>query len=953
VTVVMDPDRDGIDGALRSFIVEHGQKPNNRLLFYFAGHGHSIKSRYGGAEDYLGYLVPVDAPNPNLDRTGFLTKAFSIKSMEVHALNIQSKHALFVFDACFAGTIFNATRAIPAAIAEKTGRPVRQFITSGTAEQEVPDVSVFRRQFIAALGGEADGDGDGYLTGSELGYFLETTVTNYTGRSQTPQYGKLRHAGLDKGDFVFALPEAEREPTTATDAPPAAPGDSDAAEVVFWQSIQDSTDPKDFEAYLRQVETRALARLADQRPRQAPPETETVLVVPPPPRPELEPVEAAYVAVKTANVREAPTVRAAKVGRIDQGTKVHVAGKVRGQNWYLVERDDKPLGYVFGELLRKAEPMPGDTPSGRDQGSNEPAPESAVALAVPRLKTPTVASPEIGLDAARVILLDFATGTVLFEKNADVPMAPASMTKIMTLYLLFQRLEDGRLALDDTLPVSQQAWRIGGSKMFVEAGTRVAVEDLIRGIVVQSGNDASIVVAEGLAGTEERFAEEMTATARRLGLTHTTFRNATGWPDPEHVTTARDLAVLAVRTIRDFPDYYHYYGERTFTYNDIRQGNRNPLLYKDMGADGLKTGHTEASGYSLTASAVRNGRRLVLVLSGPESVRARTGESAKLIDWGFDALTKAAFAPRPPTGTQTREDIVPAVGVYPSTRRPGETFRDCAECPEMVVVPAGNFTMGSPASETTRESVPDEYASRERPQHRVTIARSFALGKYEVTRAEFAAFVGATGRDPGGCWFWDGSEAKDDSSKSWRDPGFTQTERDPVACVSWGDAREYVRWLSNKTGQDYGLPSEAEWEYAARAGTTTARYWGEDPDSACGYGNVHDRTSKAENQFVWPNHDCRDGHANTAPVGSFQANRFGLHDVLGNVGEWVEDCWNENYSGAPTDGAAWTTGECAPRVLRGGSWYDHPRDVRTAIRDRYNPGVRDYGIGFRISRTLP
>jgi D-alanyl-D-alanine carboxypeptidase (penicillin-binding protein 5/6) len=237
--------------------------------------------------------------------------------------------------------------------------------------------------------------------------------------------------------------------------------------------------------------------------------------------------------------------------------------------------------------------------------------------------------------ARQAILLDYDTGALLFEKDADVAMAPASMTKIMTLYMLFQRLEDGRLSLDDTLSVSKKAWRKGGSKMFVEVDSRVAVEDLIRGIVVQSGNDASIVVAEGLAGSEKEFADEMTATARALGLTHTTFRNATGWPDPEHVTTARDLARLAVRTIADYPNFYHYYGEITFTYNDIRQGNRNPLLYKNLGVDGLKTGHTSKSGYGLTASAVRNGRRLVLVLNGLDSVRARARESERLLDWGF------------------------------------------------------------------------------------------------------------------------------------------------------------------------------------------------------------------------------------------------------------------------------------------------------------------------------
>jgi D-alanyl-D-alanine carboxypeptidase (penicillin-binding protein 5/6) len=209
------------------------------------------------------------------------------------------------------------------------------------------------------------------------------------------------------------------------------------------------------------------------------------------------------------------------------------------------------------------------------------------------------------------------------------------MSKVMTIYMVFEQLKDGRLSLDDTLPVSERAWKMGGSKMFVEVDTRVSVEDLLRGIVVQSGNDASIVLAEGLAGSEEAFAEEMTRRGAEIGLTNTVFKNATGWPDPEHVTTARDLATLVRRTIADFPEYYHYYAETTFTYSGIRQGNRNPLLYKNRGADGLKTGHTKGAGYGLAASAKRGDRRLVLVVNGLPSARARSMGSQRLIEWGF------------------------------------------------------------------------------------------------------------------------------------------------------------------------------------------------------------------------------------------------------------------------------------------------------------------------------
>jgi serine-type D-Ala-D-Ala carboxypeptidase (penicillin-binding protein 5/6) len=237
--------------------------------------------------------------------------------------------------------------------------------------------------------------------------------------------------------------------------------------------------------------------------------------------------------------------------------------------------------------------------------------------------------------AREAILIDVSTGTVLFEKDADEPMYPSSMTKMMTMYLVFDALAQGNLALDDTLPVSEEAWRMGGSKMFVEVNTRVPVEDLIRGVVVQSGNDATIVLAEGLAGSEAAFAEKMTDKAHEIGMTSSNFRNASGWPDPEHVTTARDLATLAIRTIEDFPQYYPYYSETSFTFSDIEQSNRNPLLYANMGADGLKTGHTELAGYGLTASAVRDGRRLVLVINGVDSTTARAQEGERILEWGF------------------------------------------------------------------------------------------------------------------------------------------------------------------------------------------------------------------------------------------------------------------------------------------------------------------------------
>ncbi len=237
--------------------------------------------------------------------------------------------------------------------------------------------------------------------------------------------------------------------------------------------------------------------------------------------------------------------------------------------------------------------------------------------------------------AKQAILIDNVTGAVLFEKDADALMEPSSMSKIMTVYMVFERLADGSLKLEDTLPVSEKAWRKGGSKMFVKVGDRVTVEDLLRGIIIQSGNDATIVIAEGLAGDEQTFSAEMTERAHELGMVSSTFTNASGWPEEGHRVTARDLALLTKLTIENFPQFYGYYAELEFTYNKIRQGNRNPLLYKNMGADGLKTGHTKAAGYGLTGSAIRDGRRLILVLNGLGSSGKRSREAERLIEYGF------------------------------------------------------------------------------------------------------------------------------------------------------------------------------------------------------------------------------------------------------------------------------------------------------------------------------
>lgn len=252
------------------------------------------------------------------------------------------------------------------------------------------------------------------------------------------------------------------------------------------------------------------------------------------------------------------------------------------------------------------------------------------ALAAPRI---IPAPPQLATEGH--ILLDAATGTVIIEENAEMRLPPASLTKIMTSYIIASEIQQGRISLDDLVPISVKAWKMEGSRMFIREGTEVKVADLIRGIVIQSGNDASVAMAEFIAGDEDAFADVMNQVAQKLGMTRTQFKNATGLPDEGHYTTAKDLSILARALIRDFPEHYKVYKEKYFSYNDIRQANRNSLLWRDDAVDGMKTGHTQAAGFCLVASAEKKDMRLVSVVMGATSERSRSTESQKLINYGF------------------------------------------------------------------------------------------------------------------------------------------------------------------------------------------------------------------------------------------------------------------------------------------------------------------------------
>jgi formylglycine-generating enzyme required for sulfatase activity len=282
-----------------------------------------------------------------------------------------------------------------------------------------------------------------------------------------------------------------------------------------------------------------------------------------------------------------------------------------------------------------------------------------------------------------------------------------------------------------------------------------------------------------------------------------------------------------------------------------------------------------------------------------------------------------------------------------SRKLPGKIFKDCPSCPELVVIPPGSFDMGSPESEEDRFDT-------EGPVHRVTFSQAFSLGKTEITRAQFAIFVSDTHYDAGdSCWTFEDEKWEERSGRNWKNPGYHQNKNHPVSCISWNDAKAYVEWISNKTGENYGLPTESVWEYAARANSGTSLYWGDEPDLACTFANVMDTTGQALVPGVtWDAHNCSDGYAYTSPVGSFKANAFELNDMIGNVWEWTADSYYKNYIGAENDGSA-RQGDGVNRVIRGGSWSSNPQFSRSASRDFNSVSYRVSSIGFRIFRAMP
>ena len=730
VNLKIDLTSDALRRELRSFFAIKGSDPDARLLLWYAGHGHTM--------DGEGFLVPADAP-PATDPT-FLVTSLHMRDFGGLMRLAKSKHVLSVFDSCFSGTIFQArSGAAPAAITRKTTKPVRQFLTSGDAGQQVRDDGSFRELFVRAIRGDerADVNSDGYVTGEELGLFLSQRVAALTGAAQTPKHGKLHDVKFDQGDFVFVLPGGPG--TASASAPSASPGTS--AEVAFWQSIQGSKDPADFEDYLAQFPNGTFSRLAKRRVDSLK-EQQVAAVVPPRLSFMVTNMDEEMVAAKTANVRAEPTTTAEKIGRLSAGTKVGVTGRtnVSDATWYRVAMAGNRTGYVFGTLLTE------------------------VAAVVPKPKPdPNPVSP----------------GAVVSPKKPE-PVFPGSGPDAYSVQLLSVRSSNA----------AKMEWER------LQRKNRDLLGRLTLAVVRRDLGSGKGVFFSGRAGP---------------------FSNA---------------------------------GDARLLCDSLKDRNIGCLVVLPR---------SSAQEYQVVAVV-------------------------------------------PPQPSPAPSPVQPAVGVYPM--RPGQTFKDCPECPEMVVIPAGSFRMGD---------LNGGGHSHEKPVHNVTIPRPFAVGKYEVTQAEWQAVMGSN-------------------------PSEFKGPRNPVEMVSWDGAKEFVRKLSAKTGKTYRLLSEAEWEYIARAGSSKKYWWGNDVErnraNCDGCGSRWDGTK-------------------TAPAGSFAANGFGIHDMHGNVWEWTEDCWHDNYYGAPADGEAWTAeGDCDGRLVRGGSWYIGPRNIRSADRTRT---VTDYlypYLGFRVARAF-
>ena len=919
---------DALEKAFEDFFIEKGRDRDARLFAWFGGHGHTV--------DGEGYLIPADGADPRRDEVDFLRTALSLRRFGEFVRQAKSKHVMAVFDSCFAGTIFQVARSrTPPAITRVTTEPVRQFLSSGDAGQQVSDDGAFASLFVDALKNQsrADANGDGYLTGSELGSYLTYEVSNVTNNVQTPRYGKLRASRYNKGDFVFV------QPSTAA-AARAATGGGMTPEMLFWQSIQDSTDPEMFAEYLRQYPTGSFGGLARLKMKKL--QGSQIAALPPTPEPafKVSDMDGRYVALKRANVRAEPDAKARKVTTLDADTLVTVTGRVEGADWYRIAHAGgdayvwKPLlaildkaefsawsrikgsrRYQDFEKFLKAHPkgLYADRAS-RQLAALTPAPEPQVAVARPApVPAPRPQSLRAG-DTFRD-----CDGALVASSGPDL-LPGASFCGPQMVVVPAGSFDMGDLSGDGgaderpvhrvTIPrsfavgvyeVTQAEWlSVTGNNPSHFKGDRKPVEqvswneakDFVRRLSAKTGKIYRLLSeAEweyvARAGSRERF-----PWGNDIVRSKANYRGSAG-THPVSLYSANAFGLY--NTVGNVWEWTEDCWNNTYK---SAPSNGKSWTTGDCRRRVLRGGSWLGSSPSLLRSANRFtditeardasfGLRIARTLSPKETALYTAPKAAP------NQIASVRPAPVP----QTSSPVRPAVGVFPKTYKPGDTFRDCADCPEMVVVPSGSFRMGDLNGNGDKD---------EKPVHDVRFGYSFAVGKYEVTQAEWRAVMA-------------------------NNPSHFKGARKPVESVSWDDVQMYLHRLNAKTGREYRLLSEAEWEYAARAGSRTKFPWGDAFSS-----------SKANS-----------GGKETGTVGSYGANAFGLFDMIGNVWEWTEDCVHDDYNGAPSNGSAWTTGYCLGRVLRGGSWYANPYGgLRSADRNWNSTTGRRKYFGFRVALTL-
>ncbi len=869
VTIERNLDSASLYPAVFRFIASRGQDPQNRIVIFYSGHGHSLELAYG---DTMGYLVPTDAPNPNRDVSGFLSSAMAMQQIDVFARQIQSKHALFLFDSCFSGSVFSLSRAIPESISYKTSEPVRQFITAGSEDQEVPDESVFADQFIRALAGDGDVNGDGYVTGTELGEFLQDTVVNYTRNAQTPQYGKIRDPRLDRGDIVFPLAGVT---PGRTDLAGVRTGDGGSTQETAARlgSLLIESDPLGVSVTVDGVERGVTPLFLDDIP------TDRLIRV------------------------------EARDGTMSAGQEVRAsAGDIRAVTLVLEQE-------VGNLVLLTAERGLEVFVDGERMGT---------------LQTSLLPGIPAGTRTLRL------SGNGLYWE-ATVEVLAEANTQLVPEYA-----EVGTLSYD--LPAGARATvtPVAGSGAALPAELSAALRGAGRVEHVPTGRYEVGLV--GVASGDESFSVSLArgqtvSVAPRVGALRI------------ESTPSGATVTLAGRQV----------GTTPVTLYDLAPGQVSYRLaladYEDATGSATVVAGRVASA-TVTMPEPTGSLRIVTTPAGAEVYvdgrrRGTTPITIEAVEPGSRQIELRL------DGYEAREFRQTVAAGRTASRT--ETL--VAEEPEWslhtILVQGGSFQMGSASGGD----------SDERPVRTVTVD-SFRMTTTEVTVASFRRFVDAIGyrttaESGAGGYVWTGSRWEQKSDAHWRNPYFSQDDDHPVVLVSWYDAVTYANWLSeqdgltpayriegtnvtwNRSANGWRLPTEAEWEYAARGGTQSRGYTYAGTSTAQSlslFANFADRNT----DFSWSDSSQDDGHDRTAPAGRYRPNELGLYDMSGNVWEWVWDWYDDSYpSTSERNPMGPSSGE--RRVLRGGSWVINV-DVNLRVANRGgNYPSNSYVInGFRL-----